>query len=226
MKNLAIFDLDHTLIHTDSDNAFPKFLIEQGLLDADYATAQNEKFYQDYLSGCLNVADFVRFQISPIAHLTPAQRNELHQQFQAQYIAPHASQAAKDLVNRHHRAGDELLVISSTNEYIIAPICQQIFGIDNIIGTQLETDANGLFTGNIVGTPSLQEGKITRLNQWLAARGETLASYGKTYFYSDSQNDLPLLNLVDEPVAVNPDATLLAHAQAHGWAVLRFDEAA
>ena len=91
MKNLAIFDLDHTLIHTDSDNAFPKFLIEQGLLDADYAAAQNEKFYQDYLSGCLNVADFVRFQISPIAHLTPAQRNELHQQFQAQYIAPQAT---------------------------------------------------------------------------------------------------------------------------------------
>ena len=209
MKNLAIFDLDHTLINTDSDNAFPKFLIEQGLLDADYAAVQNEKFYQDYLSGCLNVADFVRFQITPIAQLTPAQRNELHQQFQAQYIAPHASQAAKNLVNQHRRAGDELLVISSTNEYIITPICQQIFGIDNIIGT-----------------PSLQEGKITRLNQWLAARGETLASYGTTYFYSDSQNDLPLLSLVDEPVAVNPDATLLAHAQAHGWAVLRFDEAA
>lgn len=186
MKNLAIFDLDHTLINTDSDNAFPKFLIEQGLLDADYAAAQNEKFYQDYLSGCLNVADFVRFQITPIAHLTPAQRNALHQKFQAQHIAPHAGQAAKDLVNRHRRAGDELLVISSTNEYIIAPICQQIFGIRNIIGTQLETDANGLFTSNIIGTPSLQEGKITRLNQWLAARGETLASYGKTYFYSDS----------------------------------------
>ena len=208
MKNLAIFDLDHTLINTDSDNAFPKFLIEQGLLDADYAAAQNEKFYQDYLSGCLNVADFVRFQITPIAHLTHAQRDALHRAFQAQYIAPHASQAAKDLVNQHRHAGDELLVISSTNEYIIAPICQQIFGIHNIIGT-----------------PSLQEGKITRLNQWLAARGETLASYGKTYFYSDSKNDLPLLSIVNEPVAVNPDATLLAHAQARGWKVLRLDDA-
>jgi len=222
MKNLAIFDLDHTLIHTDSDNAFPKFLIEQGLLDANYAAAQNEKFYQDYLSGCLNVADFVRFQITPIAHLTPAQRDALHRAFQAQYIAPHASQAAKDLVNQHRHAGDELLVISSTNEYIIAPICQQIFGIHNIIGTQLETDANGLFTGNIIGTPSLQEGKITRLNQWLAARGETLASYGKTYFYSDSKNDLPLLRLINEPVAVNPDAELEQEAKAKGWPILNF----
>ena len=222
MKNLAIFDLDHTLINTDSDNAFPKFLITQGLLDAEFAEAQNEKFYRDYLAGSLKIEEFVAFEIAPIAQMDKAECDRLHQIFMAEYIAPYATAAAKALVNRHREAGDELLVISSTNEYIITPICREIFGIGNIIGTQLETDEQGRYTGNIVGTPSLQQGKITRLHDWLAARGETRQSYGKIYFYSDSKNDLPLLEYADEPVAVNPDGTLLAHAQAHGWQVLRF----
>ena len=221
MKNLAIFDLDHTLINTDSDNAFPQFLIEKGLLDAEQAAAQNAQFYQDYQNGCLNVADFVAFQIAPLVGMQPAQRNELHAEFMQKYIQSHITQMAKMLVQSHRDAGDELLVISSTNEYIITPICHA-FGINNIIGTQLESDENGAFTGKMVGTPSLREGKITRLNEWLAARGETMQSYGKTYFYSDSHNDLPLMQLVDEAVAVNPDETLLAHAKQHGWAVLNF----
>lgn len=221
MKNLAIFDLDHTLITTDSDNAFPQFLIEKGLLDANEAAAKNAQFYQDYQNGCLNVADFVAFQITPIAHMLPAQRDALHTEFIEKHIQAHITTMAKMLVQSHHDAGDELLVISSTNEFIITPICH-LFGIENIIGTRLESDANGLFTGKIVGTPSLREGKITRLNEWLAARGETLANYGKTYFYSDSKNDLPLLEMVDEPVAVNPDETLLQHAKQQGWAVLNF----
>lgn len=221
MKNLAIFDLDHTLITTDSDNAFPQFLIEKGLLDADEAAAKNAQFYQDYQNGCLNVADFVAFQMAPIVNMLPAQRDALHTEFVAKHIQAHITTMAKMLVQSHREAGDELLVISSTNEFIITPICH-LFGIENIIGTRLESDANGLFTGKIVGTPSLREGKITRLNEWLAARGETLASYGKTYFYSDSKNDLPLLEMVDEPVAVNPDETLLQHAKQHGWAVLNF----
>ncbi|HEZ4422021.1 TPA: HAD-IB family hydrolase, partial [Neisseria meningitidis] len=116
---------------------------------------------------------------------------------------------------------DETLVISSTNEFIITPVCR-LFGITNIIGTQLESGSDGRYTGNYIGTPSLKEGKITRLNQWLAERGETLESYGKTYFYSDSKNDLPLLRLVDEPVAVNPDAELEKEAKEKGWPVLNF----
>ena len=118
-------------------------------------------------------------------------------------------------------AGDETLVISSTNEFIITPICH-LFSITNIIGTQLETSTDGRYTGNYIGTPSFREGKITRLNQWLAERGETLESYGKTYFYSDSKNDLPLLSLVNEPVAVNPDAELEQEAKEKGWPVLNF----
>ena len=128
---------------------------------------------------------------------------------------------ARMLVEGHRAAGDELLVISSTNEFIITPICK-IFGIDNVIGTQLETDADGNYTGNYTGIPSLKEGKITRLHQWLAARGKDLGDYGKVYFYSDSKNDLPLLRAVDEPVAVNPDAELLREALEKGWPVLNF----
>ncbi|ULJ62179.1 HAD family hydrolase [Wielerella bovis] len=221
MKNLAIFDLDHTLINTDSDNEFPKFLIEKGLLDAEEAAAKNEQFYQDYLNGCLKIEDFVAFEIEPIRHLNRTQLDELHREFVETHIKPHISNMAQMLVRGHREAGDELLVISSTNEFVITPICH-LFGITNIIGTQLEVDADGYFTGKVVGVPSLQGGKITRLDEWLMARGETLADYSKTYFYSDSHNDLPLLEAVDEAVAVNPDDELLAHAKKRGWVVLNF----
>lgn len=221
MSHLAIFDLDHTLITTDSDNAFPQFLIEEGLMDADYAQAKNAQFYQDYQSGCLNVADFVRFAIEPIKSFSADELAQLHQKFMQKHILPHITPMATTLVESHRAAGDTLLVISSTNEFIITPICQR-FGIDNVIGTRLEVDSTGHFTGNIVGTPSLREGKITRLNEWLASRGETLQDYEKTYFYSDSKNDLPLLERVDEPVAVNPDEVLLQVAQERGWAVLNW----
>lgn len=221
MTNLAIFDLDHTLINTDSDNAFPKFLIEKGLMDADYANAKNEQFYRDYQAGCLKVEDFVRFEVEPLAPFNQTELAELHQEFTQKYIVPHITQMAKMLVESHRQAGDTLLVISSTNEYIITPICQ-LFGIDNVIGTRLETDERGHFTGGVVGTPSLREGKITRLHEWLAARGEQLSDYQKTYFYSDSKNDLPLLEVVDEPVAVNPDEVLAAVAKERGWAILNF----
>lgn len=221
MKNLAIFDLDHTLITTDSDNSWPKYMIEKGYLDAEYAAAQNEKFYQDYQKGCLNVADFVAFQVEPLKTFSQEQLAQMHAEFVEKYIQKHITAMAKMLVESHRDAGDELLVISSTNEFIITPICH-LFGITNIIGTQLETDENGHYTGKIKGIPSLREGKITRLDQWLTERGETRESYGKIYFYSDSKNDLPLMNEVSDPVAVNPDPELLAHAQQHKWPILNF----
>lgn len=221
MTHLAIFDLDHTLISTDSDNAWPQYMIEKGYLDADFAAAQNEKFYRDYQQGCLNVHEFIQFQVAPLKAFSAEQLARMHQEFMQQYITPHIGAMAKMLVENHRNAGDELLVISSTNEFIITPICHA-FGITNIIGTQLETDERGHFTGNLIGTPSLREGKITRLDQWLAARGKTRADYDKIYFYSDSQNDLPLLNQVSDPVAVNPDKTLLQHAQQNGWPILNF----
>ena len=208
MKNLAIFDLDNTLINTDSDHSWPQYLIKKGLVDAAETEAQNEKFYRDYQNGCLDIDAFLKFHLAPLARYS---KEEL----------AHFSPMQRMLVQSHQMAGDETLGSSSTNEFIITPICH-LFGITNIIGTQLETGADGRYTGNYIGTPSLKEGKITRLNQWLAERGETLESYGKTYFYSDSKNDLPLLRLVNEPVAVNPDAELEKEAKAKGWPILNF----
>ncbi|MBS5837447.1 MAG: HAD family hydrolase, partial [Neisseria sp.] len=192
MKNLAIFDLDNTLINTDSDHSWPQYLIKKGLVDAVETETQNEKFYRDYQNGCLDIDAFLKFHLAPLARYSKEELAEFHREFMAEFITPHISPMQRMLVQSHQMAGDETLVISSTNEFIITPICH-LFGITNIIGTQLETGADGRYTGNYIGTPSLKEGKITRLNQWLAERGETLESYGKTYFYSDSKNDLPLL---------------------------------
>ena len=221
MKNLAIFDLDNTLINIDSGHAWSAFLIKKIPDDAAQTEAQNEKFYRDYQNGCLDIDAFCKFHLAPLARYSKEELAEFHREFMAEYIIPHISPMQRMLVQSHQMAGDETLVISSTNEFIITPICH-LFGITNIIGTQLETGTDGRYTGNYIGTPSFREGKINRLNQWLAERGETLESYGKTYFYSDSKNDLPLLSLVNEPVAVNPDAELEQEAKEKGWPVLNF----
>ena len=221
MKNLAIFDLDNTLINIDSGHAWSAFLIKKMPDDAAQTEAQNEKFYRDYQNGCLDIDAFCKFHLAPLSRYSKEELAEFHREFMAEYIIPHISPMQRMLVQSHQMAGDETLVISSTNEFIITPICH-LFGITNIIGTQLETGTDGRYTGNYIGTPSFREGKITRLNQWLAERGETLESYGKTYFYSDSKNDLPLLSLVNEPVAVNPDAELEQEAKEKGWPVLNF----
>ena len=221
MKNLAIFDLDNTLINIDSGHAWSAFLIKKIPDDAAQTEAQNEKFYRDYQNGCLDIDAFCKFHLAPLSLYSKEELAEFHREFMAEYIIPHISPMQRMLVQSHQMAGDETLVISSTNEFIITPICH-LFDITNIIGTQLETGTDGRYTGNYIGTPSFREGKITRLNQWLAERGETLESYGKTYFYSDSKNDLPLLSLVNEPVAVNPDAELEQEAKEKGWPVLNF----
>ena len=166
MTNLAVFDLDNTLINTDSDHAWPQYLIKKGLVDAEETERQNEKFYRDYQAGCLDIDAFLKFHLAPLARFSREELDEMHREFTAEFIAPHISDMARMLVEGHRAAGDELLVISSTNEFIITPICK-IFGIDNVIGTQLETDADGNYTGNYTGIPSLKEGKITRLHQWL-----------------------------------------------------------
>lgn len=221
MKNLAIFDLDNTLINTDSDNTWPQYLMKKGVVDAEFVRIKNDKFYQDYKNGCLDIDEFLKFQLEPLSRFGMEELAQMHREFTQEFILPHISPMAKMLVQSHRDAGDELLVISSTNEFIITPICH-LFGIENIIGTQLEVGADGHYTGAYIGTPSLKEGKITRLNEWLAKRGESFASYGKIYFYSDSKNDLPLLRIVSDPVAVNPDEELQKEATANGWPVLNF----
>ena len=154
MKNLAIFDLDNTLINTDSDHSWPQYLIKKGIVDAAETEAQNEKFYQDYQNGCLDIDAFLKFHLAPLARFSKEELAEFHREFMAEYIVPHISPMQRMLVQSHQMAGDEMLVISSTNEFIITPICH-LFGIHNIIGTQLETGEDGRYTGNYVGTPSL-----------------------------------------------------------------------
>ncbi|WP_066565693.1 HAD family phosphatase [Snodgrassella sp. CFCC 13594] len=219
--NLAIFDLDNTLINCDSDNEWPKYLMQKGVVDKAFVDMKNDKFYQDYLNGCLNIDEFLAFQLAPLSQFDRHELNQMHAEFMREYIVPHISDMARLLVQSHRESGDELLMISATNEFLITPIAQA-FGITNIIGVRLETNDEGNYTGHYIGTPSFKEGKITRLHEWLDGQNKTLADYEKVYFYSDSHNDLPLLKLANEPVAVNPDDILLAHAQKNGWPVLNF----
>lgn len=219
--NLAIFDLDRTLINCDSDNEWPKYLLKKGLIDQSFVDFERNKYYQDYINGCLNIDEFLKFQLAPLGRFSRAELDKMHNEYLHEFILPHITMMAKMLVQSHRDAGDELLLLSATNEFIITPIAH-VFGIENVIGVQLETDSNGNYTGAYVGTPSFKEGKVTRLHQWLQSRGLIMSSYEKIYFYSDSHNDLPLLKEVSDPVAVNPDDKLNSYAQQHGWPVLNF----
>lgn len=220
--NLAIFDLDHTLINCDSDSEWYRFQLDKGLIGAE-AAGRHRRFYQDYADGCLDMEAYLEFNLKQLARFSRTELNAMHQEYM-QLILPKIMPMARLLVNSHRDAGDTLLLISATNEFIIKPIAFE-FGIENVIGICLATDTEGNYTGGYIGTPSFQEGKITRLQQWLSARGATLADYEKTYFYSDSHNDLPLLEQVSHSVAVNPDAVLAEVAAKHGWPVLNFVQA-
>ena len=217
--NLAIFDLDHTLIASDSDNEWPKYLMHKGIVDEAFVSMKNDYFYQQYLRGQLNVDEFLEFQLAPLTRYSMEELALMHQEFMRDFILPTITDAARALVTQHQQAGDDVLLISATNEFIITPIAHE-FGITEVIGVTLEVGEDGRYTGGYVGVPSYQAGKITRLEQWLQEQGKTRADYEKIYFYSDSRNDLPLLKDVSHPVAVNPDEILLAHATEHGWPIV------
>ena len=217
--NLAIFDLDHTLIASDSDNEWPKYLMHKGIVDADFVAKKNDYFYQQYLQGQLNVDEFLEFQLEPLTRFSMDELAAMHQEFMRDFIRPTITDVARGLVTQHQQAGDDLLLISATNEFIITPIAHE-FGITEVIGVSLEIGADGRYTGEYVGVPSYQAGKITRLEQWLHAQGKTRADYDKIYFYSDSRNDLPLLELVDNPVVVDPDDVLQKIAIKRHWPII------
>lgn len=214
-QNLALFDLDNTLLAGDSDYNWSIFLIGEGLLDEDAHHARNEQFYQDYKNGCLDIYDFLKFQLQPLAQHPKAFLDELHKKYMEKVIRPMMTQKAQDLVNQHKANGDLCIVITATNSFVTKPIATA-YGIEHLIGTDPEM-VDGRFTGGVSGTPSFQQGKVTRLNEWLAQRSQTLADFETSYFYSDSHNDLPLMKLVTNPVAVDADPTLTAYANAHGW---------
>lgn len=212
---LAIFDLDNTLIAGDSDHAWGEFLVAKNQVDGDYYRAMNDRFYADYEAGQLDIAAYLDFSLAPLANIAPQQLTQLHLEFMQQIIAPMRLAKADNLITKHRDAGDRLLVITSTNRFIVQPICQ-VLGIDELLATELEIVDNR-YTGKVVGTPTYREGKVERLNQWL--QDNDVNSDG-SYFYSDSINDLPLLLHVSHPVAVDPDQALRQEAIARDWQIL------
>ena len=216
--NLAIFDLDNTLLNGDSDYNWSLFLIKKGILDQSIYEQQNEEFFKDYQTGSLDIDAYAEFQFKPLRENERFFLNDLRDEYVATIIRPMITEKAKDLVNEHRSQGDQLLIITATNSFITKPIAA-LFDIEELIGTDLE-EINNQFTGKIKGVASFQEGKVTRLNQWLDEKHLTLAQFDKTFFYSDSKNDLPLLRIVSHPVAVNPDATLNTEAKKNNWPIM------
>ncbi|WP_019528891.1 HAD family hydrolase [Dasania marina] len=209
---LAIFDLDNTLLNGDSDHGWGQFLVEQGIVDGHSYKEGNDYFYQQYKQGTLNINEYLEFSLAPLKAHPKAQLDLWHQQFMAEVIAPMRLAKADALLQQHREQGHELLIITATNLFVTGPIAKSM-GVEHILASEPEL-VNGAYTGRANGTPCFQEGKVKRLHAWMTEHGHDLSG---SYFYSDSLNDLPLLKLVDNPVAVDADDTLSAYAQAQGW---------
>ena len=216
--NLALFDLDNTLLSGDSDFEWSQFLVEEGVLDREVFEAKNLAFYEQYKQGTLNIAEFLDFQLKPLARHSRKMLDQWHEAFMQRKVRPMMGNKARELVSKHQVAGDVCVIVTATNSFVTGPIARE-FGVENLIATDPE-QKNGEFTGGVAGEPSFREGKVLRMENWLAERGWNWGSFGETWFYSDSLNDLPLLSKVKHPVAVDPDATLRAHAEKQGWAVI------
>lgn len=213
--SLAIFDLDNTLLNGDSDHAWGEFLCEKGIVDADDYSRANDYFYEQYKNGGLDIFEFLNFALKPLAEIEPEELNKLHQQFMQEKIEPIILPKAEELLAKHKEQGDFLLIITATNHFVTGPIAERL-GVDEIIATDPE-QIDGRYTGKVAGIPCFQAGKVKRLNSWLKEQEHSLE---ESYFYSDSHNDLPLLERVTYPVAVNPDDILEEHANNNLWPVL------
>lgn len=218
VQRLAIFDLDHTLLPIDSDYEWGQFLCKIGAVDRDYYELCNKEFYAQYTAGTLDATAYLEFALHTLSEFSADQLQQMHQQFMHDVIAPAMHPAARQLLARHKN--DLLLMITATNRFVTEPIAKAL-GFENLIAAQPEFSADGRITGKLLGTPTSGMGKVTHLTTWLSQRGKTLDSFGRSYFYSDSYNDIPLLELVSHPIATNPDATLTAHAQTRGWPILK-----
>jgi len=212
---LALFDLDNTLLAGDSDYEWGQFLVDRGVLEREAYEAQNRKYYEQYKAGTLDIHEFLGFALRPLAEHAPADLERWHGDFMRARILPMITPAARALVQRHRQAGELCAVITATNSFVTAPIARE-FGIEHLIATEPE-QRDGRFTGRVAGTPCFREGKLARLDQWLAGRGWRLTDFEASACYSDSHNDLPLLERVTRPVAVDPDETLAREAARRGW---------
>ena len=215
---LVLFDLDNTLLHGDSDFAWAQFLIGKGVLDREAHEARNVGFYDQYKAGTLDIFEFLDFQLAPLSRHPRAQLDAWHREFMATAIAPMVTDKARALVRRHLDTGAIVAVVTATNSFVTGPIARE-FGIPHLVAT-IPAHENGAFTGKPRGMPAFKAGKIERVENWLESIGLYLGSFERSWFYSDSHNDLPLLSLVTDPVAVDPDDTLQAHAAARGWPVI------
>jgi HAD superfamily hydrolase (TIGR01490 family) len=213
---LALFDLDNTLLAGDSDFEWAQYLIEQGVLDREVYEARNQDFYDQYKAGTLDIFEFLDFQLKPLSRHPRTQLDAWHRDFMARKIIPIVAPGTAELLKRH---GDHVqVIVTATNSFVTAPIAAHL-GVPHLIATEPERQG-GEFTGRPLGTPSFKEGKVARLEQWLAGQGKSWADVTESWFYSDSLNDLPLLARVHHPVAVDPDPTLKAHAEKQGWPVI------
>ncbi len=215
---LALFDLDNTLLAGDSDYEWTLYLVDRGILDRESSQRRNDEFYEQYKKGSLDIDEFLEFQLQPLARYSRAELEAWHDEFMRERIRPMLGAKARALVRHHQDKGDLCALVTATNSFVTGPIARE-FGLPHLIAT-IPAQEQGRFTGQSRGTPAFREGKVVRVNDWLESLGLWLGSFERSWFYSDSLNDLPLLSLVTDPVAVDPDATLLAHARRNGWAIL------
>ena len=221
--NLTLFDLDLTLLPIDSDHAWGEFVIGLGWVDAERFRAGNDAFYAQYKAGRLDIAEYIAFATAALRERTAAELAGARVRFMREVIEPAMRPAALRLVALHRERGDRLAIVTSTNDFITAPIAAR-FGIEALIAVRLERDSTGVFTGRIDGTPAFREGKVARVGQWLEESGLGWGDFERISVYSDSPNDLPLLERATDPVAANPSPDLEALAHERGWRIVRLFE--
>jgi HAD superfamily hydrolase (TIGR01490 family) len=215
---LALFDLDNTLLACDSDYEWGQYLVDRGVLDRATYESQNRAYYDQYVAGTLDIHEYLGFALRPLAQHTPEDLARWHADFMSARIAPAITPRARALVNEHLGAGDLCAIVTATNSFVTAPIARE-FGVSHLIATEPES-RNGRFTGRVAGTPCFRDGKVERLDSWLREQGRRLGEFTERYCYSDSHNDLPLLELATRPVAVDPDERLAAEARRRSWPVI------
>jgi HAD superfamily hydrolase (TIGR01490 family) len=219
MTSLALFDLDHTLLPIDSDFEWGQFLVRQGVVDADEYQRRNEAFFAQYQAGTLDPVEYLEFALGTLAGFEPGHLRALQDRYMLDVIEPAIRPSARALLQQHADAGDLVAIITATNAFVTAPIARA-FGVEHLIAARPELDQRGHPTGKLAGTPTQGHGKVVHMHAWLEGLGRPFGSFERSYFYSDSHNDIPLLSVVSHPVATNPSAKLSEHANTLGWPLL------
>ncbi len=223
MRNIALFDLDHTLLPIDSDYEWGQFLCRIGVVNAEEFGRRNAEFFAQYQAGTLDPVEYLEFALGTLAQFPRQQLDAYHAQFMQEVINPALLPAAHDLLKQHQDQNDLIAIITATNRFVTQPIAEAL-GVEHLLAAEPHLDEQGNLTGKLRGVPTSGSGKVTHLHAWLAQQGKQLSDFSKSYFYSDSQNDIPLLSIVTHPIATNPNKLLQAHAQAHGWPTLQLFE--